>query len=62
MHKDDVKYLHNVGNAVRDAARLVDAPANELNTEAMLQEAIAVAKDLGTTLTVVSVRLIFAIF
>ncbi|KAF8381883.1 lap-1 [Pristionchus pacificus] len=44
---EDVAALDSVAASVRTTARLIDTPANELTTDAFVDEALAVAKHLG---------------
>jgi len=50
---DDIKCLEVSCSAVQMAARLVDAPCNEVNTTVFTEEALALAKELGVVTTVI---------
>jgi len=53
LTKADIKCLETSCAAVQLTARLVDAPCNEMSTTAFTEEAMAVAKELGITPTVI---------
>lgn len=53
LSRADVKCLDTSCSAVQLTARLVDAPCNEMNTEAFTAEAVAVAEALGITPTII---------
>uniref|UniRef100_A0A0K0D5U8 CYTOSOL_AP domain-containing protein n=1 Tax=Angiostrongylus cantonensis TaxID=6313 RepID=A0A0K0D5U8_ANGCA len=51
---DDISYLINLACWIREVCRLVDAPPNELTTDAFLLKALCVAEQLGVKQTVIS--------
>ncbi|KAB5583858.1 hypothetical protein PHYPO_G00100570 [Pangasianodon hypophthalmus] len=48
-----IKSLNNVADGVRLAARIVDTPCNEMNTDHFLEEIKAVGNELGITPTII---------
>ncbi|VDM58725.1 unnamed protein product [Angiostrongylus costaricensis] len=54
---DDISYLINLACWIREVCRLVDAPPNELTTDAFLLKALCVAEQLGVKQTVISASL-----
>ncbi|WKY14221.1 hypothetical protein Q1695_000062 [Nippostrongylus brasiliensis] len=54
VHEDDIKFLNVVSQSIRHACRLIDSPANEMTTDALVQEALAIAEDLGVKKLVIS--------
>ncbi|GMT05349.1 hypothetical protein PENTCL1PPCAC_27523, partial [Pristionchus entomophagus] len=50
---EDMAALESVATSIRTTARLIDTPANELTTDAFVDEALAVAKQLGGIQTTV---------
>ncbi|GMS93123.1 hypothetical protein PENTCL1PPCAC_15298 [Pristionchus entomophagus] len=51
--EEDMAALQSVATAIRTTARLVDTPANELTTDAFVDEALEIAKQLGGVQTTV---------
>jgi leucyl aminopeptidase len=51
----DVRAVQALCDNVRLAARLVDMPPNELHTDALVDEAVKVAKAVGATVTIIRV-------
>lgn len=49
----DIQCLDTSCSAIQMAARIVDAPCNEMNTTVFTEEALSVAKELGVTTTVI---------
>ncbi|PSN48819.1 putative aminopeptidase NPEPL1 [Blattella germanica] len=50
---DDIKCLESVCSGVRLAARIVDAPCNEMNVDHFLQEVKTIADTLGVSSTII---------
>ncbi|CAI4233263.1 unnamed protein product [Auanema sp. JU1783] len=53
LTENDVSFLSALSHAIREAGRLIDAPANELTTDALVDEAKVVAASLGLTPTII---------
>ncbi|XP_069676729.1 probable aminopeptidase NPEPL1 isoform X1 [Periplaneta americana] len=53
LSADDLKCLESACTGVRLAARIVDAPCNDMNVDHFLQEVRAVADSLGVTSTII---------
>lgn len=53
LSAEDIKALETSCSAIQLAARLVDAPCNEMNTTKFVEEACNVAKELGIVPTVI---------
>ena len=49
----DVSFLENLTKAIRTTGRLIDTPANELTTDALVEEAEKTATSLGVKCTVI---------
>lgn len=49
----EIECLSNVANGIRLAAKIVDAPCNEMNVSKFIEEVNAVANDLGKVPTVI---------
>ncbi|GMR29844.1 hypothetical protein PMAYCL1PPCAC_00039, partial [Pristionchus mayeri] len=47
---EDIAALESVAASIRTTARLIDTPANELTTDAFVEEALEVAKQLGPSI------------
>ncbi|KAL6724694.1 hypothetical protein Aduo_019558 [Ancylostoma duodenale] len=54
LEQEDLKLIENVGFSIREMCRLIDAPSNELNTDAFLMEVLSVAEELDLKSTVVT--------
>ncbi|RLN52376.1 hypothetical protein BBJ29_004956 [Phytophthora kernoviae] len=53
LKEDEATLLQNTANAIQLATRLVDAPPNELHSDAFIAEALAVAKRTNSKATVI---------
>ncbi|GMT31890.1 hypothetical protein PFISCL1PPCAC_23187, partial [Pristionchus fissidentatus] len=47
VSEEDIAALESVATSIRTTARLIDTPANELTTDAFVEEALVIAKQLG---------------
>ncbi|KAK6760434.1 hypothetical protein RB195_021778 [Necator americanus] len=54
LDPEDLKLIENVGYSIREMCRLIDAPSNELTTDAFLLEVLSVAEELDLQSTVIS--------
>merc|ERR1712037_962367 len=53
LTKEDIKCLESSCEAIQLTARLVDAPCNEMHTDAFTEEAVQVARELGIRPTII---------
>jgi len=53
LSKEDIQVLESSCASIQLCARLVDAPCNEMHTDAFTSEAVTVAKSLGITPTII---------
>merc|ERR1712183_111020 len=53
LTKEDIKCLESSCEAIQLTARLVDAPCNEMHTDAFTEEAVQVARELGIVPTII---------
>ncbi|CAJ0609066.1 unnamed protein product [Cylicocyclus nassatus] len=47
LAKEDLELIENVAYSIRETCRMIDAPSNEMSTDALLSEVLSVADELG---------------
>lgn len=53
LTEEDVDFLTDLSESIRETARLIDTPANVLTTDALVDEAVKVGNALGSKVTVI---------
>ncbi|VDM74737.1 unnamed protein product [Strongylus vulgaris] len=54
LDEEDLKLIENVGFSIREVCRMIDAPSNELTTDALLMEVLSVAEELDVKSIVIT--------